>query len=142
MLRKYNLPDKTNLSDLLCLSKYLKVACKPAFFTSRMIGSYYDHYSYLFITCLVYVTSADKIEASRLYNNSNPGTETINRRGETSGAVGGIGTFGCSLNFIITCANALCEFHTTALNSTFLLLNSTFNVFAITTLVPILDSIM
>src|SRR5947209_18127214 len=71
MLRKYNLADKTNLADLLCLSKYLKVACKPAFFTSRMIGSYYDHYSYLFITCLVYVTSADKIEASRL-NNSNP----------------------------------------------------------------------
>jgi len=48
MLRKYNLADKTNLADLLCLSKYLKVACKPAFFTSRMIGSYYDHYSYLF----------------------------------------------------------------------------------------------
>jgi len=54
------------------------------------------------------------------------------------GEVGGIGTFG----YFIACANAPCEFHTTALDSTFLLLNSTFNVFAITTLVPILDSIM
>ena len=48
MLRKYNLADKSNLSDLLCLSKYLKVASKPAFFTIRMNGSYYDNYSYLF----------------------------------------------------------------------------------------------
>ena len=73
-------------------------------------------------------------------------------KGETGGAVGGIRTFGCSLNFIITCANALCEFHTTAFNSTDITgttniafnvfgINIAFNVFGITTFVPIFDSI-
>jgi len=35
MLRKYKVAEKTNLSDLLCLSKYLKVADSPVFFTSQ-----------------------------------------------------------------------------------------------------------
>jgi hypothetical protein len=65
-------------------------------------------------------------------------------KGETGGAVGGIRTFGCSLNFIIACANALCEFHTTAFNSTAITgaTNFAFNLYVITTLVPIFDSIM
>lgn len=62
-----------------------------------------------------------------------PSVGTINPRGETGGAVGGLGTFG---DFILACANALCEFHTTVLNSTAITGTTSiaFNVFVITTI--------